>query len=210
MGGRPRIPREAPAPRPRRHSDGFAEPLARPAAQGTAFETFGADGMGTGTVSVLESLDILGTPDVGAQLTQQQQPSRVPASLYSIWNDDSGVSTGLGTVTAGLSRVADPQPLQQPQPPPPRQLRRAELNPASGLGLVQEAMVRHLEGESATRSETRPWDMATAASSSGFPSTDPSYVLPDEFNPADAETFGTRAENWQAGCDASDYGYTYE
>merc|ERR1712196_746180 len=102
---------------------------------------------------------------------------------------DSGVSTGLGTVTAGLSRVADPQP---------RQLRRAELNPASGLGLVQEAMVRHLEGESATRSETRPWDMATAASSSGFPSTDPSDVLPDEFNPADAETFGTRAENWQA------------
>jgi len=210
MGGRPRIPREAPAPRPRRHSDGFAEPQARPAVQGIASETFGADGMGTGTVSVLESLDILGTPDVGAQLTQQQQPSRVPASLYSIWQDDSGVSTGLGTVAAGLSRVADPQPLQQPLPPPPRQFRQAELTPASGLGLVQEAMVRHLEGESAMHSEPRPWDMATGASSSGFPSTDPSYVLPDVFNPADAETFGTRAENWQAGYDASDYGYTYE
>ena len=212
MGARPRFPRQAPAPRPRRHSDGFDEAHAMPAAQGTAYETFGADGMGTGTVSVLESLDILGIPDVGARLTQQQQPSRVPASLYSIWQDDKDVSTGLGTVSAGLSRAADPQPLQQPPPPPPRRPRQADSTPVSGLGLVQEAMVRHLEGESASRSEPRPWDMATGASSSGFPSTDPSYVLPDEFNPADAETFGTRTENWQAGYDASDptYGYKYE
>merc|ERR1719375_1592206 len=41
-------------------------------------ETFGADGMGTGTVSVLESLDILGAPDTDGQQAQQQQPSRVP------------------------------------------------------------------------------------------------------------------------------------
>ena len=169
-------------------------------------ETFGADGMGTGTVSVLESLDILGAPDTDGLQVQQQQPSRVPASLFSIWQDDRSMTTALGPVSTGL--LPGPGPTHQfgagDFSAPPEGGGGAMASPAPSLGLqkLQDALDSRREltlGEEALRG------------SSGFPVDDQRNALPDHFNPMDAETFGTDPGQWEATWDASQrYGYNYE
>jgi len=169
-------------------------------------ETFGANGMGTGTVSVLESLDILGAPDTDGLKVQQQQPSRVPASLFSIWQDDRSVTTALGPVSTRLPT---------PGPGPTHQFSRdfsalpeggggAMATPAPSLGLQK------LQDALDSRRDLTPGEEALRGSS-GFPVDDLRNALPDHFNPMDAETFGTDPGQWEATWDASQrYSYNYE
>ena len=170
-------------------------------------ETFGADGMGTGTVSVLESLDILGAPDTDGQQAQQQQPSRVPASLFSIWQDDGSVPTALGPVSARPPTAG---------PGPTHQFGAGDFSalPEGGGGAmaapVQSLGLQKLQDALDSRRDL-PLGQEALRGSSGFPVNDPQNTLPDHFNPIDAETFGTDAGQWEATWAASDpYGYNYE
>ena len=214
MGERPTFPREN-LSRQKRNS---VEALSRndnpslPAS--LAHETFGADGMGTGTVSVLESLDILGVPDTDMQPIQPQQPSRVPASLYSIWLDDRSMTTAVGPVSvvpiAGPSHQVGADFSSDPR-------MRSMIVPSAAdrsLKQLQEAMVQHVDRERESGLEESQWDpsaLEAQSGLSGFPAEDSAHVLPDKFNPMDAETFGTDADQWESTWNATHpYGYKYE